>query len=128
MIDAGSTTADLLTGKRVLLVEDDFLIADMAAEMLDNLGIEVVGPAGRLESAVSLAETEKLDAAILDINVRGSNSDVVAAALRDRRIPFVFATGYGHDAERAAIAPVIAKPYTQQKLARALTDVLDDED
>lgn len=110
-----------LSGKRVLLLEDDFLIATMAEGMLSDLGIEVVGPASRIEQATALAETERLDAAVLDINIRGEHSQAVAEALRRRAIPYIFATGYDEQSFSGETdAPVLQKPYTDDKLAEVL--------
>ncbi|MFW6027592.1 MAG: response regulator, partial [bacterium] len=66
---------------------------------------------------------EQLDAAVLDVNLNGKRSDPVAEVLKERGIPFIFATGYGN-AERGAGVPVLDKPYTEEKLAHALNRVL----
>jgi DNA-binding NtrC family response regulator len=110
-----------LTGKRILVVEDEALIAVMVEDMLIEMGGEVVGPAGAVDDALELARTEVLDAAVLDVNVRGQRIDPVAEALMARGVPVLFATGYG-EVKLASGAPatVIDKPYTQDKLARGL--------
>lgn len=110
-----------LTGKKILLVEDEVLIADMVADMLVGLGATVIGPATSLEAGLALARTEDIDAAVLDVNLRGKRIDPLADELEARRVPVLFATGYGAaaSAERNG-APVIDKPYTQDKLAAAL--------
>jgi len=110
-----------LTGKRILVVEDEALIAVMVEDMLIEMGGEVVGPAGAVDDALELARTEVLDAAVLDVNVRGQRIDPVAEALMARGVPLLFATGYG-EVKLASGAPatVIDKPYTQDKLARGL--------
>lgn len=114
-----------LTGKRILVVEDEALIAAMVEDMLCELGAVVIGPAGTIAKGLALAGSEHLDAALLDVNVRGERIDPVADVLRGRGIPMLFATGYG---TRALIdAPgtsVIDKPFTQEKLASALAQVL----
>jgi CheY-like chemotaxis protein len=115
----------ILAGKRVLVVEDEALIAMMVADMLADLGAIVVGPAGTIEQGLALAKAEALDAALLDINVREQRIDPVAETLRARAIPMVFATGYGQAGADASFgAPVIDKPYTQEKLAEALVQAL----
>jgi CheY-like chemotaxis protein len=115
----------VLAGLRVLLVEDEGLIAALAADMLHDLGAHVVGPAPSLARALALARTEPIDAAVLDINLRDERVDPVAALLRARRIPFVFATGYGQGAMVPDGEPaVVEKPYTQEKLAEALVRAL----
>lgn len=114
-----------LQGKRVLLLEDDFLIASMAAGMLSDLGAVVVGPASRIDEAIALATKETLDVAVLDINIRGERSHPVAEALRQRSIPYVFATGYDEKSFSGETdALVLQKPYTDDKLAEVLQQAL----
>jgi DNA-binding NtrC family response regulator len=110
-----------LTGKRILVVEDEALIAVMVEDMLLEMGGEVVGPAATIDDALALAQEETLDAAVLDVNVRGRRIDPVAEALMARGIPVLFATGYG-EVRLASGAPatVIDKPYTQDKLSRGI--------
>ncbi len=110
-----------LKGKRILVVEDEALIAVMVEDMLADMGGDVVGPAGTIAAALELARGEALDAAVLDVNVRGERIDPVAEALMARGVPVLFATGYG-EVRLASGAPatVIDKPYTQEKLARGL--------
>ena len=107
---------------RVLLVEDEPMIAFALEDMVLELGYEVVGPAFRLSEALELAGAEQFEGAVLDVNLNEQRSYPVADLLRDRGIPFLFATGYaeggvGWDGE----AVVIAKPYSRAQLARALT-------
>lgn len=112
---------DWLKGKRILVVEDEALIAVMVEDMLSDMGSEVVGPAATIEEALSLARSEPLDGAVLDVNVRGQRIDPVAEALVARGVPMLFATGYGEVRLKGSAAPtVIDKPYTQDKLARGL--------
>ena len=110
-----------LKGKRILVVEDEALIAVMVEDMLTSMGSEVVGPVGTIEAALDLARREGLDAAVLDVNVRGERIDPVAELLMGRGVPVLFATGYGEvRLQSGAAATVIDKPYTQEKLARGL--------
>lgn len=110
-----------LKGKRILVVEDEALIAVMVEDMLTDMGSVVVGPAASIQDALALVHTEAIDAAILDVNVRGERIDPVAEALFARGIPVLFATGYGEvRLASGAKAAVIDKPYTQEKLARGL--------
>ena len=110
-----------LKEKRILVVEDEALIAVMVEDMLSEMGCSVVGPAATIESALALARSEQLDGAILDVNVRGERIDPVADALAARGVPVLFATGYGEvKLASGAVATVIDKPYTQEKLARGL--------
>lgn len=110
-----------LKGKRILVVEDEALIAVMVEDMLAELGSVVVGPAAAIDDALALVQTEAIDAAVLDVNVRGERIDPVAHALFERGIPVLFATGYS-EIRLASLqqADVINKPYTQEKLARGL--------
>jgi len=110
-----------LAGKRILVVEDEFLVALEAANMLSELGVTVVGPAYHADKALHYAETELLDAALLDINLGANTSDQVANALRDRGVPLVFATGYGQLAGVDPTAIVIDKPYSQAQVVAALS-------
>ena len=110
-----------LADKRILLVEDELLIAEMVVDMLVALGATVVGPALSLASGLSLAGSEEIDAAVLDVNLRGESIGPVAELLAARGIPMLFATGYGMaEGVNRRNAPVIDKPYTQEKLASAL--------
>jgi len=110
-----------LKGKRILVVEDEALIAVMVEDMLTEMGSVVVGPAATIEQALSLARAQEIDGAVLDVNVRGERIDPVAEALAERGVPMLFATGYGEvRLASGATATVIDKPYTQEKLARGL--------
>jgi len=114
-----------LKGKRILVVEDEALIAVMVEDMLSELGSTVVGPAATIEQALALARSEDIDGAVLDVNVRGERIDPVAEALAGRGVPMLFATGYG-EVRLASGVPitVIDKPYTQDKLARGLASAM----
>ena len=111
-----------VTPKRVLIVEDEVMVAMMIGDMLIDLRCEVAATAARLDEAVRLAHTAAFDLAILDVNLAGQPTYTVAEALRARRIPFVFATGYGasHIDKAYDDAPILPKPFQQQDLARAI--------
>ena len=114
-----------LAGKRIFLVEDEAIVALMVEDMLTELDATVVGPALTITTGLSLAKSEEIDAAVLDVNVRGERIDPVAEVLRARKVPIVFATGYGDGAaEIAREAPVLDKPYTREKLATMLAHLL----
>ena len=110
-----------LADKKILLVEDEVLIAEMVVDMLIDLGATVVGPATSLAKGLALAGSAEIDAAVLDVNLRGERIDPIADILDARGIPVLFATGYGTavGANRQG-SPVIDKPYTQERLAVAL--------
>lgn len=115
-----------LKGKRILVVEDEALIAVMVEDMLAELGSIVLGPAATIEQALALLSHEEIDAAVLDVNVRGERIDPVAEALAARGVPMLFATGYGEvRLASGAATTVIDKPYTQEKLARGLAAAMD---
>jgi CheY-like chemotaxis protein len=114
-----------LAGKKVLVVEDEALLAALVEDMLTELGATVVGPAATIKKGLALAENEEIDAAVLDVNIRSERIDPVTHLLRARSIPVVFATGYGAAAvDGAADSPVLEKPYTKEKLAAALATAL----
>ena len=114
-----------LAGKRVLVIEDEAIIAAMVEDMLNELGAIVVGPAATIAQGLTLAQSEAIDGAVLDVNLRSERIDPVAAALRARGIPFIYATGYG---DTVAAAPgcvtVIEKPYTMESLAKAVAGMI----
>lgn len=111
-----------LTDKRVLLVEDEAIIAMSVEDMLVDLGCIVIGPALSPGHASRLALEEQIDAAVLDINMGEGASFPVAWILRERGIPFCFATGYGEAGvpEDLSDVPVLAKPFNQESLAGVL--------
>lgn len=86
--------AGRLSPKRILVVEDIALIARAMSMKLEAAGAEVVGPASTLEKATALAESESLDAALLDVDLRGVLSYPLARTLNDRGTPVVLMTGY----------------------------------
>jgi CheY-like chemotaxis protein len=102
----------ILTGKRILVVEDDYFIAKGLSRGLRALGADVVGPAASVPDALALIAVEHLDGGSLDLNLRGEAGYAVADALAERGIPFVFTTGYAEDAlpRRYAAVPRCQKP------------------
>ena len=116
-----------LVGRRVLVVEDEMMIAMLVEDMLADLGCAVVGPAHALDAALDLALTEpNLDAALLDVNLGGQPVFAVADALREKGVPAIFCTGYGdaglREIDRGAL--VLQKPFRAGDLARALNEAL----
>lgn len=114
-----------LKGARVLIVEDAVLLALELETGLSEAGAEVVGPAYELEEAMALLD-RPIDAAVLDANLNGRSVTPVAEVLRQRGIPFVFATGYGETggAPGGFDAPVIRKPYDVTQVAAAVAELL----
>lgn len=107
----------------ILIVEDEPLIAMMIEDFLDVLGKTVAGTADTVESALALIALGGVDAAILDVNLRGGEKSFpIAEALAAKHIPFVFATGGSQDtvADPFRDRPTLAKPFTMDGVARAL--------
>lgn len=106
----------------VLLVEDNAIIALDMASVLEALGCEVIGPAGNLAKAMSLAEGANLDAAVLDINLGEERCWKVAHKLADAGVPVVLASGYSRIEvdPRFERAPLLPKPVLASDLKRAL--------
>jgi len=121
---APGSDAGGLRGRRLLVVEDEYMIAMELTRSLEELGAEVVGPAGSVEDALELVGRDggRLDAAVLDINLRDERVYPVADALTARGVPFVFATGYDSMAipSSYASAPRCEKPVDKLQLARLL--------
>ena len=111
---------------RILIVEDEAIIAFAVEEALLEGGFEVSGVAGRLEAALSMIERGAFDAAILDTNLAGVSAGPAAAALRASGCPFVVVSGYlpsqQHEAFRGASC--IQKPYAPQRLIELLREIL----
>jgi len=85
---------DLFSGKRVLIVEDEYLVAMDTRRALEKAGATVVGPASNVDDGLTLVRSQKIDAAILDINLDGDMVFPIADLLDEMNIPFVFASGY----------------------------------
>ena len=111
---------------RVLVVEDEAMIALLVEDMVVEFGSEVVGPAAKFEDAMRLAREADIDAAILDVNLGGQVIFPVADALEERGIGFIFATGYGASVLPARFrdSPTLPKPFSYEKLAAELRKVL----
>lgn len=111
-----------LTMRRILVVEDEFLIAMTIENILLDLGCQVVGPEGSLQPAMELARLEPLDAAILDVTINGGQVFPVAEILLGRGVPFVLASGYGDWALPVHLRglPRLTKPFEAAELERAV--------
>ena len=111
-----------LTGMRVLLIEDETLVAMLLEESLAELGCEVVGPVARLDAARLAIERERFDCALVDINLHGRPAYPLADLLDARGVPFGYVTGY--DARRLGPEiggrPVLAKPFNVRQLQNVL--------
>ncbi|CAO4195145.1 response regulator [Methylorubrum extorquens] len=116
---------NVLEGRRVLLVEDESMVAMLAEDMLLDLGCAVV-VAMRLDQALAQLKDGDFDLAVLDVNLGSTRSYPVADALFDRCVPFLFATGYGLEGveQDYRVVPVMQKPYRQAQLQHLLEHLL----
>ncbi len=112
-----------LTGRRVLVVEDEALVAMLVEDALLDAGAAVLGPAATVSEALLLLSKENPDVAVLDLNLAGETSTPVADVLAQRGVPFVVATGYGAEGlpPSHSHVPVLAKPYDPDDLTAALS-------
>jgi CheY-like chemotaxis protein len=120
---ASSDISAMMKYRRILVVEDDFLIASQFARALTSFGVEIVGPVGSLGKAIELAETADFDCALVDINLRGLDAYPVADIILRRGSPMAFVSGYdrSHLPERYKNVPLIQKPVDPAEVARALS-------
>ena len=116
-----------LSGRRVLVVEDESLVAMLLETILEDMGCTPIGPASTVDEAEVMArDTVNLDAALLDVNVSGRQVFPVASALKARGIPFVFSTGYGESGlpDEWRGNPTIQKPFTEAAIRDALMQAM----
>ena len=114
---------EALSGRRVLIVEDESLVAMLLETILEDMGCTPVGPAANIDEGLKLAtDGERLDGALLDVNVAGRQVFPVAEALKERGIPFVFSTGYGEGGlpDEWRGQRTIQKPFTEAAVRDAL--------
>ena len=117
-----------LSGRRILVVEDEYYLADDISRALRSAGADVAGPVGDLEDALPILNGEGvLDGAVLDVNIRNDMVFPLAQELRARQVPFVFTTGY----DRVSIAPQFhdvmlwEKPVDVPSMIRGLTGLIE---
>lgn len=116
-------TSHALAGRQILVVEDEYFIAQQTAGSIADAGAEVVGPVATLKNAlVAIDSHARLDAAVLDINLRGEMVYPVADVLTERGVPFLFATGYDQAVipERFAAVTRCDKPPSLEDLQKTL--------
>ena len=117
---------DSLAGVKVLVVEDELLVAMLIEETLTDHGCLVVGPFTTLSTALVAAGNAQADMALLDVNLRGERVYPVAELLEVRRIPFLLLSGYGHEAVPAEhpLWVSCSKPFLPAELLRAMSALL----
>jgi DNA-binding LytR/AlgR family response regulator len=117
-----------LKGRRVLVVEDEFLLAMELEGLLSRRGCEVLGPASTVRQALTVLSGGQPEVAVLDVNLKGERATPVAMALHDRGVPFVLMTGYSEaqlSEPELRHAPRLDKPVSCRALCRALAQLLE---
>jgi DNA-binding response OmpR family regulator len=115
-------TEDPLQGLRVLVVEDEPLVAMLIEQYLTEFGCVVACSARRIANGLESIDENRIGAAVLDVNVAGESVSPIAEALEEREIPFIFVSGYGARGvePRWNGRPVLQKPFDAQDLRSAL--------
>lgn len=116
----------LLTGRRILVVEDEMLVLMNIEMALEDLGCSAITAAGNVEGALSLIAQQTFDAAIVDVNLGGDKSYPVADKLTERGIPFAFSTGYSDHSAGSDFSdrPVLKKPYLRADLVAVFEQLI----
>ncbi|GFE77004.1 MULTISPECIES: response regulator [Novosphingobium] len=117
----GGEGAFQVKGLRVLVAEDEVLVAMLLEEMLGDLGCLVVGPHATLADALEAARTDEFDVALIDMNLAGERADPVVAEVAARSVPFAIASGGGNWDLPHQPAVMLNKPYTFAQLEEAMT-------
>ena len=115
---------EALQGVKVLVVEDEYLVAALMEDILESAGCVVAGPIPRLAQALDAASSEACDVAVLDVNLAGERVYPVADILAQRNVPFVFVTGYGVLPGEYANRPRLCKPFKMADLLDTLSDIV----
>jgi two-component SAPR family response regulator len=124
---AGLHEGSLLSGRRVLIVEDEYFLADDMSGALRSIGADIAGPVGDIDDAMRiLHDGGVIDGAVLDVNIREQMIDPVARELQARGVPIVFTSGYDRIAISSEFAgvPLWEKPFDHRTLARSLADMI----
>ena len=111
-----------LKGRRILVVEDSPVVGPFTADLLEELGCEVVGPAPNMAAAREMVEAGEFDAALMDIHIRGERVFPLCEMLASQGVPFVFTSGYAdrNMPEKWEDRPRVQKPYTLDQIEKAL--------
>lgn len=123
---AGPLPVDSMSGRRVLVVEDDYFIANEIQAWLTDIGCEVFGPFCDLREPVDMAHMQPLDAAVLDVNLSGQTVYPLASKLLYRHVPVLFVTGYGTESisPQFRAIPRLTKPIFARQLQQAVFDLV----
>src|SRR6476469_874546 len=116
-----------LSGRRVLVVEDEYFLADDIVQILKEMGARIVGPVGEIEEATKLVNGDiAIDAAVVDVNLRSELAFPLARILRARKVPFVFTTGYDCSSIEQEFQDIQLweKPLDLAAMARDLVDLI----
>ncbi len=117
-----------ILGRRVLVVEDEVLVARDMEQTLSAAGVRVLGPAASVRSALALIGTERPDAAILDLDLQGELVTPVAQRLREMKVPFILSTACDHlgkgEYDAFAGVPTLGKPMPAIRCVQMLGDLL----
>jgi DNA-binding NtrC family response regulator len=128
--DSSTSAADRgagsLSGRRILVIEDSPVVGPFTAEMLAELGCAVIGPAPNMASARQLIESEDLDAALVDLHIRGERAFALGEMLAAKGVPFIVTSGYAdwQMPDEWALRPRLQKPYTIEQVREALERLL----
>lgn len=112
----------VLMSCRVLVIEDEYFLANDLEQALRASGAEVIGPTGDLQEALRLVRRDGFDVAVIDINLRDDSAIVLADELMRQNVPFVFATGYGRDAipQRFSHVTLCEKPFNDRDIIASI--------
>ena len=114
------------TGKRLLVLEDEFMIATRIADILEDAGYDVIGPVIDVAAAMHAIAVDRVEGALLDLNLRGDTSLTMADAIAKRGVPILFVTGYAREVltGRWQNALHLEKPFTDRELLDAVAHML----
>ena len=122
----GKPVSNQPANRKILVIEDSPVVGPFTADMLGELGFEVIGPAPNMAKARELAESSDYDAALLDIHIRGERVFPLCEMLDSKGVPFVFTSGYAdwQMPDKWQDRPRLAKPYSIEEVSEALGAVL----